>query len=53
MEKVLAAVSGLAMFICWAGLEGGAFSPLEAGMVSMLVAPVFVNALKKMGVFNE
>lgn len=53
MEKVVATIAGLAMFISWAGLEGGAFSPLEAGMVSMLAAPVFVNALKKMGVFNE
>jgi hypothetical protein len=53
MEKVVAAVAGLVMFISWAGLEGGAFSPVEAGMVSMLAAPVFVNALEKLGAFND
>ena len=53
MEKVVAAVAGIVMFISWAGLEGGALSPVEAGLMSVLAAPVFVSALKKMGVLNE
>ena len=52
-DKMIALIAGAVLFASWCGLEGGAFSLVQAGLMSMLAAPVFVNSLKNLGAFND
>lgn len=50
LPAVLATVAGTALFICGAGVVGGAVTPVQFLLATVIAGPMLVNSLRSLGV---